>query len=430
MPVVLVSSGSPNNITINTDGGSKKLKQLVLQSITKLSQSIPLTTENANNKKDEEILLSIVTKECIPGRDDTGKEINPTTHRKRECLRHVPLVGKDDKGRQRPRIGIMINPGYISIAVAKWISQALQKTGDSIHNMKIDILVTSHVPVYGYGKSHGYSKLIRLAILPLPLAMIDAYYYSMNELLIHDNDEISNNGNNEVVSFAIQNLDVILDESKVRNTAKPTALTVEKITQLLLRWHCRLSHVAAHTAELTLTLDNLLRHPTDTLDTILAFVWRQDWEWGEQNDNQKHTREGDPPKVWKSDAEAFVASDVGSLQPLLSQLSILLQDDGVLLSSSTDTTFVGETLRQSFAKEMINSNNLSIWPCTSFWDGVEVNNIGGNNENKYNNYEDKSRAAVYKIANEMTPNCRDGDLYAHCTVNKDRCEVKKEAKCK
>jgi len=305
---------------------------------------------------------------------------------------------------QRPRIGIMITPGYISTTVAKWIGHALKQTGDSIH-MDIEILTTAHVPVYGYGKSHGYSKLIRVVTLPLPLAVNDAYYYSMNELT--DGNDVGNNGNDG--SFVMQNLEAILDETKLQYTVKPSSQTVGSITELLLRWHCRLSHVAAHTAELTLTLDNILKHPTDTLETILTFVWRQDWEWeGHNHDRIKREERELYPKIWKGAAEEFVASEDGSLQPLLNQVSLLLS------SSTSDATSFGETIQQSFASEMTKSKDLTSWPCPSFWDGVDNDDSG----------------AAHKIATEMTPNCRDGDPYARCTVNKDRCEVKKDAMCK
>ena len=154
-----------------------------------------------------------------------------------------------------------------------------------------------------------------------------------------------------------------------------------------------------------------MKHPTNTLETILTFVWRQDWEYEGHNHKQNKREERDLyPKIWKGAAEEFVASGDGSLQPLLRQLSLLLQDD--LLSS--DETIFGDTIQRSFANEMIKSKDLTSWPCPSFWDGVD----------------DDDSDAAYKIANEMTPNCRDGDPYARCTVNKDRCEVKKDAICK
>ena len=108
----------------------------------------------------------------------------------------------------------MIPPGFIGQAFASWVSKAILHTGHAIH-MDVEILVTSHVPVYGYGKSHGYTKLIRLVSLPLPLASYDAYLYSSSQ---------------------------VVDEMKLgRKLMMPSEESLGKIVQLTLRWHCRLS---------------------------------------------------------------------------------------------------------------------------------------------------------------------------------------------
>jgi len=57
----------------------------ILSNISQLSTSIALPTDISTK------YTTSISKECIPGRDDSNNEINPTTHRKRECLRHVPL---------------------------------------------------------------------------------------------------------------------------------------------------------------------------------------------------------------------------------------------------------------------------------------------------------------------------------------------------
>ena len=397
-----------SNMRMNTGtNASPPSKQSVLQSLVKLNELMQLSPDDT---KKESIFLTTATKECIPGRDDTGKEINPTTHRRRECLRHVPLgkhinTSHDLEERmkmQRPRIGIMVTTGYIGVHVAKWIEQALKRTGQMIH-MDIELLPTSHVPVYGYGKSHGYTKLIRIATLPLPLAVNDAYYYAMNEL--NESDEGKYNDG----SFVIQNLDAKFDDTKLKFTKQPSSETVMSITELLLRWHCRLSHVSAHTAELTLTLSNILKHPADTLEAILTFIWRQDWDWeGHSHDEYKMEERDLYPKIWAGVAESFIASEDGSLQPLLNQISLLLQED-FLLSSGSDARAFGKAVQLSFSEEMIKSKDMTSWPCPSFWDGVKRDDSG----------------AASKIASEMTPNCRDGDPYARCTIDKDRSEVKK-----
>ena len=205
----------------------------ILSKLHQLSTSTPLiqtdansNSNNSNNKESK--FISTIRKECIPGRDDSSTgEINPTTHRKRECLRHVPLGKKRKQSSisnndpsdelqeriklQKPRIAIMISPGFISTAFANWISAALKVTSNTIH-MDIDVIITSHVPVYGYGKSHGYTKLIRFISLPLVLAAVDAYAYGVSK------------GN------------MLGSESQLM-----TEDTLGKMVQLIMRWHCRIS---------------------------------------------------------------------------------------------------------------------------------------------------------------------------------------------
>ncbi len=91
--------------------------------------------------------------------------------------------------------------------------------------MDIEILITSHVPVYGYGKSHGFTKLIRFASLPAPVAAYDAYLWSSSR---DTNQESS--------------LRDALDEMKPgRNIEPPSADAIGRTLQLVMRWHCRLS---------------------------------------------------------------------------------------------------------------------------------------------------------------------------------------------
>ena len=79
---------------------------------------------------------------------------------------------------------------------------------------KVEWIQTAHAPPYGYGKNHGYTRIVRLA-LPL-LSSVAA----------------SSQGN-----------------------------AAESLAQHV-RWHCRVSHVAAHTAQLT------VRSSRDLLDVV------------------------------------------------------------------------------------------------------------------------------------------------------------------
>ena len=76
----------------------------------------------------------------------------------------------------------------------------------------VDLLLSTHVPPYGYGRNHGWTKIVRLY--------------------------------RDVADHAYSVL------APATNGAVDTAL-VDAQTRLLVRWHCRLSHVAAHTKMLS-----------------------------------------------------------------------------------------------------------------------------------------------------------------------------------
>lgn len=108
------------------------------------------------------------------------------------CLTAVPAGSK-------PRVALL-SPGG-EYASALW--RTVKDLAD------VDLVETTHAPPYGYGKNHGWTRIVRLA-LPLGLA----------------------NSSLEL--------------------------------RQLVRWHCRVSHVAAHTALLTVEDPHL--------PTILSFA--------------------------------------------------------------------------------------------------------------------------------------------------------------
>ena len=197
--------------------------------------------------------LAALRNECVPGRDDARGEINPTTKRRRECLRHVPLgnrrgggggggaAGANDDGaelagrvrRQRPRIGILVPPGFAARAFAGWAAQALEDTaGDAGHD--VEVLVTSRVPVYGYGKSHGFSKLVRLVALPTALAVYDAVLWGTSASTPLEEARIGGDPDS-------LERDAPLLRDALAAPAPSSADVVGIALMLVLRWHCRLS---------------------------------------------------------------------------------------------------------------------------------------------------------------------------------------------
>lgn len=231
---------------------SSALKQRsdnILKNLGELSTLMPLIPSSGNDSSNDSrrSLLSkfssTIRKECIPGRDDSSGEINPTTRRKRECLRHVPLGKANNNGdlesrvkAQKPRIGILIPPGVLSSSFASLLSNALLDTSRDVMRMDLDVIITSRVPVYGYGKSHGYTKLIRFINCGaggeggMFISVVDAYLFGASVLR---HGQVSYDTQSEIKT----SLDDILGKSP----PPPSEGTLGRILQLILRWHCRLS---------------------------------------------------------------------------------------------------------------------------------------------------------------------------------------------
>mmetsp|Transcript_41415 Transcript_41415/g.88258 ORF Transcript_41415/g.88258 Transcript_41415/m.88258 type:complete len:168 (+) Transcript_41415:1169-1672(+) len=166
---------------------------------------------------------------------------------------------------------------------------------------------------------------------------------------------------------------------------------------------------------LTISLEDVLRDPADALARILGFVWREDWEW--EGHGGKHPRQGPPPqRGWKRKTEDLIKDDRGgsSLKEMLEQTSLVL---GEATSSAGGPAF-RKSMQGAFASEMKRSADMTAWPCPSFWEGVESGD--GSDETR----------ALRRLSGEMVPNCSDDDPFARCAVKKDRCEVKRDARCK
>jgi hypothetical protein len=109
-------------------------------------------------------------------------------------------------GKDIVRVGILLPDASEGETIRKLLLAAGLPLND-----KIELIHASNVPPYGYGKNHGWSRIIRIARSVVPQTL----------QLLSQQDQ--------------QSLEKLVDP-QVRQ---------------LLRWHCRLSHVAAHTAMLT-----------------------------------------------------------------------------------------------------------------------------------------------------------------------------------
>ena len=176
---------------------------------------------------------------------------------------------------------------------------------------------------------------------------------------------------------------------------------------------------------LTLSAEDIIKDPTDSLASILAFIWREDWDW-EGHGGQQHPHQSKPHTTWKIEADEIVhkqyQKDDSVLNKLFDYTSLLLDETQ---SSIENNDLFKKSIQGAFAGEMKRSSDMTSWPCPSFWEGVDstITSVADGDD-------DQQKRILQHISSEMIPNCRDNDPFVRCTVNRDRCEVKRDAKCK
>eukprot|EP00978_Attheya_sp_CCMP212_P018668 scaffold51546_cov59-Attheya_sp.AAC.4 len=283
--------------------------------------------------------------------------VSSNASHKKKCLQHAP------EGVQR--VGILSPPGGIADEFASWLQG--HEVAANIPNM--ELIPTSHVPPYGYGKSHGWTKLIRLVIDPLSYSMLDTYYYynqdSKSEITVEVNDSIT------------------------------------QVYRQIVRWHCRLSHVAAHTALLTIHLSDMLKDPQSTMDQVREFLLSTE----------------DGAGITAMDGASNVEVPASSVDPMRDTLQNLLtraSKDFVVPSNKGEelTMSFGSSIMAALASEMKESKNLSAWPCRSFWKMDPQLQMG---------------AIPKQAAQAMSPDC--SSTFSQCFVKTDKCEEKGDPVC-
>ncbi len=98
------------------------------------------------------------------------------------------------------------------------------------------LIYSTHVPAYGYGKNHGWARIVRVSRMPLQ----HSFGLLQNQKLL-DRDH----GNNLFMALTHNNV-----ETK-DNVNSINAVMMDEQVRQIVRWQCRLSHVAAHTKMLT-----------------------------------------------------------------------------------------------------------------------------------------------------------------------------------
>ena len=194
----------------------------------------------------------------------------------------------DEKMQNVDRVGILSPPMGLGDVLMEFLHQV--DVGDA------SVVYDTNVPPYGYGKNHGWSRIIRIVRPAIPHA------------------------------YDILNRHAVLSEK----------LMDQQVRQLV-RWHCRLSHVAAHTKMLTVFETDLLERPKVELEKIISFIG------GTMNLRDK----GD------------IKTEINRIGGRILQLSVPLEN--------IPGTYVEAGMR-AISDEMASTQDLSAWPCRFFRD--------------------------------------------------------------
>jgi hypothetical protein len=262
-----------------------------------------------------------------------------------KCKKFVPPTS------QKQRIAVLRPPGALGFVFDKFVQEVIR-----LHEHQasvLEVITTSHVPPYGYGKSHGYTKIIRLASLPLRLAVADL----VREQASREEE--------------IQLADVLQG------------------TRQLVRWHCRLSHVAAHTALYTLTLENLLEDPWEQEYQLRVFL--------------NLTTNGEDSK---EDSHVDEDELAGSMDEIVRRATLLLMRLDRLLWHTHNK--IEDLIDEAINDELAQTHNLHDWPCKSF-------------------YESLMSPVSKRIAQAFAPNC--SSPFTSCFVPRDFCEEQGDVVC-
>jgi len=335
------------------------------KSLLSSSQHFKLINENAFRK---------TIQSCIPYDDDDDSRLSSQKKKKsKKCLQHVPTDGE----RKVQRIAIASPPGIASDAFTSALYNSLLTyyyDSDSERMREaMNLVQTSHVPPYGYGKTHGWTKIIRLLGYPV---------------LLH---EVA-----DAISWVINNREW-KGKSEVGIHGEEDHIRVEMYSQVLkqiIRWHCRLSHVAAHTALFSFDfssedMDSVLTRLVKFLVSAPSTMQRNG-----DIDMEKVRRVGKAMSVEISSLMSAKYADVAK--------SAFLTHENL------------EIFKNILSSELENSNNLQKWPCFSFWD------VSGDSESSL---MEVSRF----LAGSLVPDCH--NAFTKCTVQKDKCEERGNAYC-
>jgi len=273
------------------------------------------------------------------------------------CKQHLP----DTENPTLQRVAFMSTGSNSADKLFEIFKKALiiyHGNDESAMHRRIDFVFMTHVPALGYGKSHGWTKIIRVMHTPLVTETVEAMEAS------GANIEMNEKSSKDLVSRGMRQI---------------------------IRYHCRLSQVAAHTSVTNIDLSSKI-----LVKEVIKAVQRITADPG-QHPPHNDFRETDRLKK----VETYLND---ALSEPLSNTSLQLKNSMV----DNDLSMLQAVLQD----ELDSTNSLKNWPCKSLWDveDIEKDDILSN------------------TARKLVPDCK--APFTTCTVKKDRCEMNGDVKCK
>lgn len=299
----------------------------------------------------EEMFQSTI-KSCLPSEKQNCKTFMPTPKEGEESVQ---------------RVAVITPPGTVATSLLKKVEQIAFEHNhlESKSEPEIDLIPRSNVPPYGYGKTHGLTKIIRVIPQPLVLEVTDA-------------------------------LQIMLGPGE--SYRKITLDDLKAALRIILRFHCRLSHVAAHTAILSVPFMDLVTNPATVHGQLTSFLVPNDLGSSpKERDDVVAEITGDDDQGEEFDAEESYGSQI------------------LTFIQSMTSSDVYKILDQVLVEEMEKTKNLTVWPCPSFWAAGDEPDVL------------KLSPVVQRIAEAISPDCN--DPMASCFVQRDKCEAQKDGVC-
>jgi hypothetical protein len=344
-------------------------QEVIDMPLKKIDVAIPVETVDSDLLNHEQMFLETI-KACIPGTEDTN------------CGTFIP-PNNDNK----QRIAIIAPPGQMSNMLWKWVETVLAKHKHALEKLPLEFIRTSHVPPYGYGKSHGLTKIIRLVPRPIVMGVADAL-----QQVIVDTENHHLPG-----EPLLHQQDITLNDLKA-------------VLRQFMRYHCRLSKLAAHTAILSLNLNDFMDNYEFATQALYDFIkYTPDKNGVEEDDLEDILADLQIGQDGGMEEIGLLSSELGFVSNILTRIQVNSAADG------SPGIKVLKVLDEVLLNEMRKTKNLTDWPCESFWTVGEAN--------------EPTTLSLFatKVARSFSPNC--SAPFADCWVGRDKCEAAGDGLC-